>query len=150
MGATFLYSSAISLSVLASYEDLNRDPWSTLKHVMGPSGLWEMRNITDGKLAEVLMIERLRPRRGVQYSLRSSFLGLKASDVRWTLLNFRPILARYGYDEVYDIWLEALEHPETTDELVIEAKLLDAYERTLAMANWAEYWHHPVKPEHRP
>jgi hypothetical protein len=86
------------------------------------------------------MMKRLRPmKRNLLYASKV-YANFTVAEVKWTLESFRPILARYGYDEIYEVWLDALEK-RVTDPVVLANRLQDTLLRTAGLANWGEYWY---------
>ena len=67
------------------------------------------------------------------------YMSLNAADVRWVLGKYRSVLARYGYDLLYEIWLDAIEG-RVTDEAVTAEQIKTAMTATRGLGNWAEHW----------
>ncbi len=92
-------------------------------------------------MVRVAQTVKLQPRPRKGESLATAFSSISLADIQWTLQNFRPILARYGYDEIYDIWVQAYRQGSQMDRVAVEGRIQAAYLRTAPTANWAEYWH---------
>ena len=67
------------------------------------------------------------------------YMSLHASDVRWVLETYRPILSRFGYDLLYEIWLDAIEG-RVTDESATAEQIKKAMAATRGLGNWGEHW----------
>ena len=70
---------------------------------------------------------------------REMYMALEAADIRWVLDSHRPTLARYGYDLLYEAWLEAIEGRETSETATAENIRL-AMLVTRGIGNWGENW----------
>ena len=70
---------------------------------------------------------------------REFYSGLDAGDIQWALDNYRPHLARYGYDVLYEAWLEAIADRES-DDAQVTSRLLRVMAATWELGNWAEDW----------
>ena len=73
---------------------------------------------------------------------RDFYSQLDADDIRWALDNYRPYLARYGYDVLYEAWLEARGDGEggEGDEEAVQERLIRVMAATRELGNWGEDW----------
>ena len=69
---------------------------------------------------------------------RVMYMAIKAEDIHWVLDNYKPLLARFGYDLLYEVWLDAIEGHIT--ETVAAAQIMQLMKVTRGLGNWGEYW----------
>ena len=109
---------------------------------MKSTGFWEMANVTSARVDTISAMPSLQPNTGLsshEFYSREMYMSLDPADIGWVLDNYRPILARYGYDLLYEIWLDAIEGREQSPE-VTHQSLMEAMEATSGVGNWGEYW----------
>ena len=70
---------------------------------------------------------------------REMFMAIDPADIHWVLDNYKPLLARFVYDLLYEVWLDAIEGRET-DEAVTTENIKQAMLVTRGVGNWGEYW----------
>ena len=73
------------------------------------------------------------------YFNREMFMAIDPADIHWVLDNYKPLLARFGYDLLYEVWLDAIEGRET-DEAVTTENIKQAMLFTRGIGNWGQYW----------
>ena len=89
-----------------------------------------------------MSIPSLQPNAGMSshdFYSREMYMSLDPADIHWVLDNYRPVLARYGYDLLYEIWLEAIEGREQSPDATLD-NIMKAMEVTRGVGNWGEYW----------
>ena len=132
---------AVPISIYR-FEDLLIDEWDIVDNVLQASGLWEKTHVTRARVDAARSMASLYPDTGVSnhdlYS-REMYMSLSASDVKAALKDYRPILSRYGYDLLYEVWLDAIEGREA-DEAVTADQIQQVMAITRGMSNWGEYW----------
>ena len=87
-----------------------------------------------------MSIPSLQPNAGMSshdFYSREMYMSLDPADIHWVLDNYRPVLARYGYDLLYEIWLEAIEGREAS-EATTAAHIAKAMEVTRGQGSWGE------------
>ena len=122
------------------YEDLLVDTWGILGGVLQSTGLRDLVPGIDAKFAAAQMNPRLHPDKSLsshEFFSREMYMSLEASDLRWILATHRPMLARYGYDLLYEVWLEAIEGRET-DEAVTARLIERVMAATRGLGSWGE------------
>eukprot|EP00045_Choanoeca_perplexa_P006721 m.58112 g.58112 ORF g.58112 m.58112 type:complete len:228 (+) comp13754_c0_seq16:652-1335(+) len=97
------------------YEDLVQNPIIVTKALLQACGLWTIYSLDEYALLRIANISQLQSYRRKQLrsqtrqknAVSHSYLSHSVEDIRWVLDNFRPELARYGYDQLYTTWLDA-------------------------------------------
>lgn len=60
------------------------------------------------------------------------------ADIEWTLSEYGTVLQRYGYDEVYRIWIDSKKNG-LPDQVTLD-RVKEAMRTTRSFANWGELW----------
>ena len=134
-------SQAVPISTYR-FEDLLTDEWAVVDNVLQASGLWEKTSVTRARVDAARVMPSLNPDAGVSshdFYSREMYLSLSASEIREALADYRPVLARYGYDLLYEVWLDAIEGREA-DEAVTAEQIKHVMAITRGMSNWGAYW----------
>jgi hypothetical protein len=58
------------------------------------------------------------------------------ADIEWVLSTHRPLLARFGYDQLYEAWLAAAAGHYNNTELEVHVRRI--MKRTAETATWGE------------
>eukprot|EP00730_Choanoeca_flexa_P019106 TRINITY_DN9320_c0_g1_i3.p1 TRINITY_DN9320_c0_g1~~TRINITY_DN9320_c0_g1_i3.p1 ORF type:complete len:365 (+),score=39.33 TRINITY_DN9320_c0_g1_i3:431-1525(+) len=97
------------------YEDLVENPIRVTRLLLELSGIWQRSKLDEYALLRVANIsqlqsykrKQLRAQTRKKHDVSHSYKSHDAKDIRWILETFRPELERYGYDQLYETWLEA-------------------------------------------
>eukprot|EP00048_Salpingoeca_helianthica_P001092 m.46514 g.46514 ORF g.46514 m.46514 type:complete len:358 (-) comp11140_c0_seq2:30-1103(-) len=126
------------------YEDLVDNPLAILVRMLKTSGLWARYALSETDLLRVSSVPRLqsyrRKQTGAQTRHRddvfNSFKKYAPEDIQWVLTQHRELLARFGYDQLYEAWLAAAAGRYNTTEL--EAHVHRIMKMTAETATWGE------------
>eukprot|EP01147_Barroeca_monosierra_P004252 gene4252-6578_t len=131
--------------IVYRYEDLLAQPIHLLRNVLQASGLWQYYLLSDVELARVGFEQRLQTHKSKRIGastrqkndLAHGYTRYSVEDIKWMLDNYRWILDRFGYTELYEIWLEAASGKLVNDDEITQRVQL-AMIRTASQANWGD------------
>lgn len=103
--------------VVYRYEDFVEHPLATLQSILRASGLGMQMGVRDIDLLRVSRVGALHSyrrrqvgnevRAGKRDDVTNAFQKHSKRDIQYVLEHYRPLLARYGYDDMYELWLRA-------------------------------------------
>jgi hypothetical protein len=62
------------------------------------------------------------------------------AELRWTMHAYQPLLARFGYDKLYQLWLSALVDTTSPPSVAFADRLRGVYEETRGTGSWSDDW----------
>eukprot|EP00041_Stephanoeca_diplocostata_P010528 m.167201 g.167201 ORF g.167201 m.167201 type:complete len:455 (+) comp18186_c0_seq2:406-1770(+) len=144
--------------VVYRYEDFVEHPLATLSAILRASGLWAQLGVRDLDLLRVSRIGALHSyrrrqvgnavRAGKRDDVTNAFQKHSKRDIQYVLDHYRPLLSRYGYDDMYEWWLRAKDAIDSNTTLDSDsfAKMLGRHRHDVAVA---EDWRDVVSPIRR-
>ena len=70
------------------------------------------------------------------FNSRDLYMHLNIDDINYMLDNYHHQLTRFGYDLLYEVWLDAIEGRATLDDA--DAEIARVMRATRGLGNWGE------------
>eukprot|EP00056_Hartaetosiga_gracilis_P015096 m.241256 g.241256 ORF g.241256 m.241256 type:complete len:364 (-) comp19463_c0_seq1:1112-2203(-) len=126
------------------YEDLVDNPIAILKELLKATAMWDFFQLTDVNLMRVATVDRLQAYKRKQFGaptkqkddLAHNWSKYNVEDIQWVLDNYRPLLERLGYAQLYNVWLAA--HGGDMSEEDITRKVQKVMRNTALSGNWGD------------